>query len=315
MSPQKRNVIVGLTVMLGLAALVWMMLTFSGNAVSLFRRSGVQVTLTSDRADGLWPGSIVFYRGVSVGRVTFVRRLPDNEHVEIGLDLDRTPPLPRNLEGVIRTNSALGSTAAIMLEVIGTPDKEPLQTGAQLNAKYLGLELIPPEFTELAGQLRQQQLVLHLDQAVLSIRDQANKAGNVLESLDKLVSDPKIQEQVHQAIANIHDASESAAHVTAKFDKLSDKLNTVVDNTNGHVNDLSRDIGTDTDKLGKILDQLNQTAVSLNEKKGTAGLLVNDPKLYDSLVDTVQTLNSTVADLKRLIAQWEQEGVPLKMGK
>jgi phospholipid/cholesterol/gamma-HCH transport system substrate-binding protein len=315
MSPQKRNVIVGLTVMLGLAALVWMLLTFSSNAISLFTRTGLEVVLTSDRADGLSPGSIVYYRGVSVGRVTFVRRLDDNEHVEIGLDLDQKPPLPGNLVGLIRTNSALGSTAAITLDVIGPPSKEPLKSGAQLLAKYVGLELIPPEFTELAGQFRQQQLVLHLDQAVISIRDQANKAGNILDSLDKLVSDPKIQEQVHQAIANLHDASESAAQVTAKFNKLSDKVDTVVDNTNTHIGEISQQIGTDTDKLGKILDKFNETAQSLNEKKGTAGLLVNDPKLYNSLVDTVQTLNATVADLKRLIAQWEQEGVPLKMGK
>jgi phospholipid/cholesterol/gamma-HCH transport system substrate-binding protein len=315
MSPQKRNVIVGFTVMVGLLALAWMLLTFSATAVSLFHRSGLEVTLTSERADGLSPGSIVYYRGVSVGRVSYVSRLADNEHVEIGLDLDQKPPLPRNLIGLIRTNSALGSNAAVTLEVVGMPDKEPLKTGTQLIAKFVGLELIPPEFTELAGQFRQQQLVLHLDEAVLSIRDQSNKAGNILDSLDKLVADPKIQEQVRQAITNLHDASESAAQVTAKFDKLGDKVDTVIDNTNGHIGDLSRQIGTDTDKLGTILDKFNVTAESLNEKKGTAGLLVNDPKLYNSLVDTVQTLNGTVADLKRLIAQWEQEGVSLKMGK
>src|SRR5580692_9271224 len=138
MSPQKRNVIVGFTVMVGLLALAWMLLTFSANAVSLFQRSGLEVTLTAERADGLSPGSIVYYRGVSVGRVTYVRRMADNEHVEIGLNLDQKPPLPSNLIGLIRTNSALGSNAAVTLEVVGMPDKEPLKTGTQLIAKYVG---------------------------------------------------------------------------------------------------------------------------------------------------------------------------------
>ena len=43
------------------------------------------------------------------------------------------------------------------------------------------------------------------------------------------------------------------------------------------------------------------------------GLLVNDPKLYESLVDTSRELNATITDLKRLVEQWEQEGVALKL--
>ena len=33
------------------------------------------------------------------------------------------------------------------------------------------------------------------------------------------------------------------------------------------------------------------------------------------LVLTTQELNATVKDLKRLVEQWEQEGVSLKVGK
>ncbi len=329
MSPQRRNVIVGVVVLGGLGLLVWMLLTFAGGAASIFTKSGLTVALTAERADGLSPGSIVYYRGVEVGRVMYVRLLPDNVHVEIGLDVFSNPPLPRNLVGLIRTNSALGSAAAVTLEPQGPPDKTPLQSGAQLVATYVGLELFPPEITQLAGQFRQQQLVLHLDQTVMSIREQAEKVGAVLDSVQKIVSDPKIQEQVHEAIANIHNASESVSRIGAKFEKLTDKVDTVVDNANGtmtdlratvvhangHVDDLSRQIGDDTEKLGKVLDQFQTAAATLNQGKGTAGLLVNDPKLYNSLVDTVKTLNATVLDLKRVIDQWEQEGVSLKMGK
>ena len=53
----------------------------------------------------------------------------------------------------------------------------------------------------------------------------------------------------------------------------------------------------------------------INSGKGTAGQLVNDPKLYESLVDSSQELNATIKDLKRLVQQWEQEGISLKMGK
>ena len=42
-------------------------------------------------------------------------------------------------------------------------------------------------------------------------------------------------------------------------------------------------------------------------------MLVNDPKLYQSLVDNSRELNATILDLKRLVEQWEQEGVSFKL--
>ena len=36
---------------------------------------------------------------------------------------------------------------------------------------------------------------------------------------------------------------------------------------------------------------------------------MNDPKLYETLVDTSQELNATIKDLKRLVQQWEQESI------
>jgi phospholipid/cholesterol/gamma-HCH transport system substrate-binding protein len=329
MSPQRRNVIVGVVVLLALCVLTWMLLTFAGGVASLFSTSGINVTLTADRADGLSNGSLVSYRGVDCGKVISVNRTPDNEHVQIGLELDRQPPLPGNLSGIIRTSSALGSSAVIDLELIGPPSQTPLKSGDQLAARFAGLELLPPEITGLAGDIRQQQFVLHLDQTVVSIREQAAKAGEVLDSINKLIADPKVQENVKSALTNLRTASESADRIGAKVESLSDKLDktmdnanatvtdlkTTIDHTNSHVDDLSRQVSDDTNKLGSALEQIQLAAAKINDGKGTAGLLVNDPKLYNSLVDTVKTLDATVRDLQRVINQWEQEGVSLKMGK
>ena len=48
---------------------------------------------------------------------------------------------------------------------------------------------------------------------------------------------------------------------------------------------------------------------------GSAASFVNDPRLYESLVDTSRELNETVKTFKRLADQWEHEGVSLKLGK
>jgi hypothetical protein len=56
-------------------------------------------------------------------------------------------------------------------------------------------------------------------------------------------------------------------------------------------------------------------ARKVEQGKGTAGMMVNDPRLYESMVDSAKQLNATLSDLNRLVQQWEQEGVTLRLGK
>ena len=55
-------------------------------------------------------------------------------------------------------------------------------------------------------------------------------------------------------------------------------------------------------------------ANKIDKGEGSIGKFVNDPRLYEALTDTSAELNLTVRDLHRLVEQWEQEGVSLKLG-
>src|SRR6185437_9023713 len=115
MSPYRRNILVGITVIAALCALGWMILKFGDRPARLFSTPSMQVQFATDRADGLGEGSNITYRGVIVGRVTSVVRTGEN--VYIYADIDRQPPLPANVEGQIRQISQLGGTSNIHLVV------------------------------------------------------------------------------------------------------------------------------------------------------------------------------------------------------
>ena len=121
MTPRKRNLITGAVVLAALATLVWMILTFSGRLMGLFKPKGTPVVFLSDRGDGLSEGSPVFYRGVQVGKVTGVRRSDDNIHVQINGEVDNHPPLPGNVIGLIKSQSQLSSSSQIELRLEGEP--------------------------------------------------------------------------------------------------------------------------------------------------------------------------------------------------
>jgi ABC-type transporter Mla subunit MlaD len=76
---------------------------------------------------------------------------------------------------------------------------------------------------------------------------------------------------------------------------------------------LSHQVGDRLQQTATLIDQLNSITEKVNKGQGAAGALLNDPKLYASLVDTAQQMDATVKDLKRLVEQWEQEGVQLHL--
>src|ERR1700691_3862569 len=98
MTQSRRNMLVGLTVIGSLSALGWMLLKFGSAPARLFQEGKqIPIRLVSDRADGLSEGSGVTYLGVSVGRITKVRRDDNGQDVLIDALIDNTQPLPGNL--------------------------------------------------------------------------------------------------------------------------------------------------------------------------------------------------------------------------
>src|SRR6185312_8994981 len=207
---RRRNVMVGIVVLIGLGVVTWMVLLFAGRMANLFAAPGLVVNMKSARADGVSEGSAIYYLGVQTGRVTGVRRSADNRSVVISGEVNKQPPLPANLHAVIQPQSAFGMAATISLELTGPPTGT-LEAGAELQASYAPASLLPPEVTQVAEEMQRQHLIQHLDQTVVSIREQAERAGQLLQSVQQIVGDPKMREDLHSALANIRIASETAA--------------------------------------------------------------------------------------------------------
>jgi len=328
MSPNQRNVVTGAVVLFALGTLAWMVMTFSGQAMRLFKPKATPVAFVSDRADGLDDGSPVLFHGVQVGKVSGVRRASDNIHIQIDGEIDNTPPLPSNLEGQIKAQSQLGSASQIDLQVDGAPTGQ-LAAGAKIKIHYAPFSLLPPEATDLLAQVRQQEMVKHMDEAVLSLKKQIDHAGVMMDSVQKLIGDPQLQADFRQTVANVRSATDRADKLAAELQTLtanatstvSDIQKTVGDlrgtvtKTNASIDTLSRQMGSDLDRLGLVFHQFEEISEKINKGKGTAGALLNDPKLFDEMANTAKELNTVSATLARLVDQWEHEGVYIKLNK
>ena len=318
MSAYQRNTIVGAVVLVGLGILGWMILQFANRAASFFLTTGMPITLTAGRADGVAEGSQVTYRGVNVGRVTGVRRVagaPEGADIVIDALIEADPPLPANLEGRIKQTSLLGASATITLEP-GPDELDPASRPATADGPRL-----PPLLVEGAN-LRAEY--------VPDITSLGDNIRGLTNSLQDLIGDPRVKEDVHVSLANIRETTESAKHLGARLEKLSDRLDQIAEDSSGTMNeardtvkDVRATVNDGRSELRKFSANLNQrmeqvalslqhvqsVARKIDRGEGTAGQLVNDPKLYDSLADTAAEMNLMVRDMRRLIQQWEQEGI------
>ncbi len=296
MSNYRKNLMVGVTVTSALVLLGVMIVRFGDAPVRWFTKPQIAVRILAERADGLGEGSPVYYRGVSVGRVQNVRLDGNQGGVVINALLDHEPAVPANVRARI-TSALIGGSSSITLEL---PPDQPeavgkLQANARIEARFMGSNAFPREFTDLADsmrsltdQFRQSHLVEHVDEVVVSSRQQLDRMGKLMDSVQDVVGDQKVHDDIRESIAS--------------FRRSSDNLERVTLSANTLVADAS-----------KTLERMESISRKLDEGKGAAGLLINDPRLYESMVDTSRTLNLTIHDMQRLVEQWEQEGVHLKL--
>jgi phospholipid/cholesterol/gamma-HCH transport system substrate-binding protein len=318
--------LVGVTVLCALIVLGWMILQFGGTFASPFAPAQMPVRLITDHADGLSEGSPVFYRGVATGHVVRVY-LFDRDHVYVDAMVDQNPPLPANLKAIIRMNGLIGGASSVVLQLADEAPQGEIKAHAEIPATYSGFDLLPPQFADLAKELTDTARQFRESHVITDADAQVKKIGQLVESLNAVIGDEETRANLKTSIANIRKTTDDTTQIasdvkkfTGKLDQMSTDAGTTIAQAkvtlakaDTNIDTLSRQIGDRLTQTATLIDHLNSISEKVNKGQGTAGQLVNDNRLYESLVDTSRELNGTVKDLKRLVEQWEQEGVSLHL--
>jgi phospholipid/cholesterol/gamma-HCH transport system substrate-binding protein len=344
MSPYKRNWFVGGTILLALTTLGFLIILFGGSLGSLFAGEKIHITFRSDRADGISEGSAIKYLGQTVGNVKKVILILDQtpNYVVMEAELEKAFPLPRNVLANIKIPNLLGAGAIIDLSVPAAgASGDKLVHGDVVEVKYQGLGILPPEFSDLAMEMRgavrdfrEANLMGDFKKTVNNFNDQVTKAGEVMDSIQAIIGDSAVQGDIKTAVAKFREASDNAAAITANFKQISENLQTLpqnandavadiraatadargtIRNTEARINEVSDGLKRNLDKLAIVMDDMKSISNKIDRGEGTLALLLNDPKLYEKIVAGTETINLTVKDIQRVIRGFEEDGVPLNL--
>ena len=321
---RSNDVVVGLTVLLGVAAIVAATLWVKQSDL---RNRKERVTARFRDVGSVRVGAAVVLRGVRAGRVERIELAPDG-WVEVSMALDPNVQLPRDPVVLLNESSLFGEWQATITEVAAVPRDEvverQLAEAGQVGGETLPGATLPDiaQLTAVAGRIAGDVAsvagrfeVAFDDEAArelrTSIRNFATLSATLSQtvrkqsaSLDALSADLRVgmtrlahSAEAVERVAERVDSSTATGQVRKIIDDIATAA-TQLKESSEEVRVMSRQLTRSQGRLESVLTTTDSVMLKINSGQGSVGLLVNDPKLYRNSDSLVIELRALVADFK-----------------
>ncbi|MNU20374.1 mce related protein [compost metagenome] len=262
-----------------------------------------------ENVEGLTTGSKVLVNGYKIGKVADIEMTEDQRFkVKITVIDDFKVPVGsllqvtssgllsevKNLELIAGKSAQLAPEGAVLKTLAGSGMMDQLSenmpsvinnvNSVMANADTLMANL-KGVVTPSTGQ--------HIDQSVAALEITMKQ----LEVLSRALSQQS--GTIAMVMENANMTMKNTNALTANLANNNAKINAILDNAQVATNQFSQaKIQQTIDNLEATTNKLNGLMTKLDNKDGTVGMLLNDPKLYENVNKTVKELGELSADLK-----------------
>jgi phospholipid/cholesterol/gamma-HCH transport system substrate-binding protein len=291
----KRSIIVGVFVLLGVAVFVIGILTLGGQNKSFVKSIRIS-SIFSDVA-GLKKGNNVWFSGVKVGTIKSIRFTSSSQvDVDMSIDASTQQYIHRNASARISSDGLIGNKIIVIDG--GSPQAPIVQDGDVLqSAKLLSTDDIMATLQKNNENL----LAITTDFKALGHQILAGKG-----TVGALLSDSTMGIQLRAAMRNLQTTTQRASMMAAQLDAFSNKMNTK--------GGLADKLLTDTVAFNRIqesvaklkqaannatilTDNLNKASNKLNTTDNILGVLLNDPEGAKKVQTTLNYLQQSSVKL------------------
>lgn len=296
-SDNKRSVIVGLFVFVGLAILVAGILVLGGQQ-NRFAKT-VRVTATFNTIGGLKKGSNVWFSGVKIGTVREVN-FTKNRNVEIVMNIEEKSQQYIRKDAI----AALSSEGFIGNKIIeiqgGSSSIPPIEDGDRLQSK----EALNTDEMIATLQVNNENLVAITE----NIKKLSDKVRGGEGTVGAFFTDSIMAVNIKTMIANLSQAAVNSKRITEEFKSFSAQLNNKESlmgqlmNDTTVFNDLKSSVAQledITQTASSLMKNLNNASEKLNDDDNSIGLLLNDVQTADQLKRTLENLESSTQKLDK----------------
>ena len=243
------------------------------------------VRVEFDNAQGVTKGTDVQMAGVKIGDVEDVTLAPDNRAL-LTLRIKQKYQIPPHAE--IR----LASTGLLTTPIVAIipPQQGPVERGVLQGTAPPTLDQLMPQAQRLLTNLT------GLTQSLQGILGDRQLIGNLKRSTENLA---EVSERGKAIAMNLQETSVSGREIAARFKQ-----------TTGHLDRtaalLQQTVGENRARLGETITAVNDTVVAMKGLVDQVTGVVGDPRVKNSLRDTLANVDQTTAHLSKLSANLEK---------
>lgn len=293
----KKNVLIGLTVVVSICILYWGIEYLKG--INLLKPANFYYA-KFEKVNGLTVASPVTVNGFKVGQVREITYDYDTNQISVELSFEKGLKIPD------------GSTITFSNELLGAA---ALQLNLGASKTYMEVGSVIP--TQMQGGLMD-KVGNDMMPALVSILP---KVDSIVGRVNQILANPAIAASVTRCDAITRELAASSAQLTELMASLNKAIPGMFHNANGvlaNANALTGDLRTTTGNLNTItgnlkelpldttLNRINATLANvqrltakLNNENSSLGMLLNDKKLYQNATSTVASLDSLLQDVKK----------------
>lgn len=259
-----------------------------------------------NQVNGLQPSATVQVNGLVVGSVANLD-LMDKHAGKILVTIKITKKIDIPYNSVARITSDLLGTKAVQIDFGNAneylKDEDTIYAAVDGSITDALKEQLNPLVKKLEGTLGSVDSVLL---TVNSIFDPTTK-GNLREAIAHLNTtlnnfsrtSASLNGMLDPNHGNVKATFDNLEELTANLKNNNDRINAILSNAEKTTAALANgQLDKTLSELQQMATRLNETIAKLNSTDGTAGLLLNDKKVYNNLQNSLNSLNKLLEDLR-----------------
>lgn len=293
----KRNVLVGIFVFIGIAILVAGVLTLGGQQKKFVK--AIQLKAVFDDIGGLQTGNNVWFSGVKIGTVRKINFYGDSQvEIEMNVEEEVVEFIRKDSKATLSSDGLIGNKIIVIYG--GTTMAPPVENGDRLES------VMPLDTDQMMEtlQVNNENLVeITNDLKVLTSKLAAGEG-----IVGAVMTDSTLAESFKTIIANLNNASIQSNRMLTDLNSFTNKLN--------QEGNLFNDLVTDTTivtELKATMSSLKATAENseqmteelkvitdkFNSTDNSIGVLLNDEEFAKSLKQTMVNTDSATYNLNK----------------
>ncbi|MDR2287506.1 MAG: MlaD family protein [Prevotellaceae bacterium] len=287
-----KEVKIGIYFAVTLGALVWGINFLKGK--DIFNKVQKLYAIYDD-IEGLQTTAQVSIKGLKVGTVSKIRLDQETEKFKVELQIKSNYSVPNNSVAYLYSSDIMGNKA-IKIKIGDShemlTENSIIKTGMEEDAFSLLMDDLP------------------------SIKNNLNKTikdvDSTFQSINRLFSDENI-ENLSKGIAHLSNTMQNVSQLSAALNKNKanivsslenvDSITSNLRNNSANINRIINNLTELSDSLkvirfAEVVDELKTVINKINSGTGNAGKLIYDESMYNNIVNSLDSLNDLLSDIK-----------------